>query len=102
MNLISSYKVKILYYHHILDETVSAYQKAVAFFLHVCDREWTDIEPLKLKERNNYMERLTISHSGSIGRLQLLCIQSRKLGEKQTKRQRTEADLCPKYHAGVI
>lgn len=60
MNLISSYKVKILHYHHILDETVSAYQKAVAFFLHVCDREWTDIEPLKLKERNNYMERLTI------------------------------------------
>ena len=60
MKVISSYKVKILHYNHIFDETVSAYQKAVAFFLHVCEKEWTDIEPLKLKERNNYMERLTI------------------------------------------
>ena len=39
MKVISSYKVKILHYNHIFDETVSAYQKAVAFFLHVCKKE---------------------------------------------------------------
>lgn len=60
MKVISSYKVKILHYNHIFDETVSAYRKAVAFFLHVCGQEWADLEPLKMKERNNYMERLTI------------------------------------------
>lgn len=60
MKVISSYKVKMLHYNHIFDGTVSAYQKAVSFFLHVCDQEWADIEPLKLKERNNYMERLAI------------------------------------------
>lgn len=60
MKVISSYKVKILHFNHIFDETVSAYQKAVAFFLHICEQEWADIEPLKLKKRNNYMEHLTI------------------------------------------
>ena len=53
MKVISSYKVKILHYNHIFDETVSAYRKAVAFFLDVCHKEWNDIESLKLKERNN-------------------------------------------------
>ena len=60
MNVISSYKVKILHYNHIFDETVSYYQKAVDFFLHAYEQELTDIETLKLKERNHYMERLFI------------------------------------------
>lgn len=30
MKVISSYKVKILHYNHIFDETVSVYRKAVA------------------------------------------------------------------------
>ena len=65
MKLISSYRVKILHYNHIFDETGSAYRKAVAFFLDVCHKEWADIEPLKLKERNNYMEHLTIRKTKS-------------------------------------
>ncbi|MDO5409896.1 MAG: hypothetical protein Q4F21_05515 [Lachnospiraceae bacterium] len=60
MKVISSYKVKMLDYNHIFDDTVAIYRKAVAFFLDVCKQEWTDISVLSGKERNNYVEHLTL------------------------------------------
>ena len=60
MQVISSYKVKMLHYNHIFDDTVAIYRRAVAFFLDVCKQEWADISVLSGKERNNYMEHLTI------------------------------------------
>lgn len=119
MKVISSYRVKILHYNHIFDETVRAYRKAVAFFLDVCHKEWANIEPLRLKERNNHMERLTIrtkrnpnpkydfnqccykmpsylrraAIQEALGGLFVLCIQSPELGAEQTKRQRANVNV---------
>ena len=60
MELTSSYQVKILHYHHLFDETVTIYQKAVAFFLRVCEQHGSDLLLLKSKDRNNYLEKLTV------------------------------------------
>lgn len=59
MDVTSTYKVKILQYNHIFDETVRVYRKAVAFFLNVCRAEWGILEPMVLKKRNNHLEQLT-------------------------------------------
>ena len=60
MKIISSYKVKIKYYNEIFADTVAIYRKAVSFFMQICDAEWTTLEPLSGKNRNNCMEALSI------------------------------------------
>ena len=61
MKIISSYKVKIKHYNSIFADTVSIFRKAVAFFIEVCDKEWDALKPLNGKDRNNLMERLTLT-----------------------------------------
>ena len=60
MELYSAYDVQIKDYHHIFDHTVRLYQQAVSFFLNICEKEWNRLEPLKGKDRNNQIERLTL------------------------------------------
>ena len=61
MKIFSAYDVQIKDYHHIFSQTIKLYQQAVSFFLGVCEKEWGALEPLKAKERNNHVERLTLS-----------------------------------------
>lgn len=60
MNIFSSYKVKIKHYNNIFKQTVEIYRNAVSFFIDVCDKEWTILEPLKSLERCNTIEKLTL------------------------------------------
>lgn len=60
MELFSAYDIQIKDYHHIFKQTVMIYKRAVSFFLDICEKEWNILEPLKAKERNNMMERLTL------------------------------------------
>ena len=60
MDVVSSYKIKILHFHHLFDDTAKIYQKAVAFFISICEKHWHELCLLDRKERNNQIERLTI------------------------------------------
>ena len=61
MKIISSYKVKIKHYSNIFKGTVAVYNKAVSFFVDVCEKEWGNMEALSGKVRNNFVESITIS-----------------------------------------
>lgn len=61
MKIISSYKVKIKNYNKIFNGTVYIFRKAVSFFIDVCDKEWINLETLNGKQRNNYIESITIA-----------------------------------------
>ena len=60
MDVVSAYHVKILHYHHLFDATATIYQKSVAFFLKVCEQHGSELLLLKSKERNSFLERLTV------------------------------------------
>jgi len=61
MKIVSSYKVKIKHYSKIFTDTVSIFQRAVSFFIQICNNEWALLEQLTGKQRNNYIESVTIA-----------------------------------------
>ena len=65
MKLSTTYSVKIKHYNAIFKETVSLYQRAVDFFIMVCDQEWTMISTIKSSQRRlQFLEQLTHRTSG--------------------------------------
>ena len=60
MNIVNSYNVE-LNVNRCVKDTISIYRSAVAFLIDVFFTEWTNLEPLKLKEKNNYAEKLVHS-----------------------------------------
>ena len=60
MNIFSAYKVKIKHYNKIFEDTVKIYREAVSFFIDICDKEWSILEPLKNLERCREIEKLAI------------------------------------------
>lgn len=60
MNIINSYNVE-LNVNKCIKDTISIYRSAVSFLIDVFSNEWTNLKPLKLKEKNNYAEKLVHS-----------------------------------------
>ena len=60
MNIFSAYKVKIKHYNKIFEDTVKIYREAVSFFIDICDKEWSILEPLKNIERCREIEKLAL------------------------------------------
>ena len=60
MNIFSAYKVKIKHYNKIFEDTVKIYREAVSFFIDICDKEWSILEPLKNLERCREIEKLAL------------------------------------------
>lgn len=60
MNIVNSYNVE-LNVNRCVKDTISIYRSAVAFLIDVFSTEWTNLKPLKLKEKNNYAEKLVHS-----------------------------------------
>ena len=58
MQVKSSYKVKILDYSNIFNDTLKVYREALSYIIEVVNTEWCDIEPLKTKSRFNHAEHL--------------------------------------------
>ena len=56
MNVISSYKVKIKDMNHCFAGMVDIYNKAVSFFLDVCEKEWDNYGEIVIEQ----MEKLTL------------------------------------------
>ena len=58
MEITSSYQAEILTNADI-KSTVQIYRKALAFFIDVCNKEWTNISPIDTQQkRQRYVERL--------------------------------------------
>lgn len=56
MNVISSYKVKIKDMNHCFAKMIDIYNKAVSFFLNVCEKEWINYGEIAIEQ----MEKLTL------------------------------------------
>lgn len=61
MNIVNSYKVKIINVNNCLKDTISIYRNAVSFFVYVISLEWVNYKNLTTKERVNLTEKLTHS-----------------------------------------
>lgn len=58
MEISSSYQAEILT-NADMKNTVQIYRKALAFFIDVCNKEWTNISPIDTQQkRQRYVERL--------------------------------------------
>lgn len=70
MEFIQSYKVKLINpdFKLQLTDTINIYRKAVAFLIDVFNKEWTDLEPLNGKERNNFAEKLVHSTKDNLAK----------------------------------
>lgn len=56
MEIFSTYSVKIKHYNHIFKETVSLYQEAVDFYIHVCLEHWDMLsQEKKQREKSQYL-----------------------------------------------
>lgn len=60
MNVISSYKIKIKDINHCFNETIYMYQKAISFFMDVCQKEWDLLQNLSSIKSVALMEKLTL------------------------------------------
>ncbi len=58
MELVNSYKVKIVNSNKIFNETISIYRNALAYIIDIVNLEFDSIKNLQLKEKNNFMEKL--------------------------------------------
>ena len=59
MQVITSYKTKIIGYNHIFDETLAIYREALAYIIEIVDAEWDSIEQInKQQEKQRFVERL--------------------------------------------
>lgn len=58
MEITSSYQAEILT-NADMKNTVQIYRKALAFFIDVCNKEWTNISPIDTQQkRQRHIERL--------------------------------------------
>ena len=61
MQIVTSYSVKIKKYNHIFKETISAYRKAVDFFIEVAFGEWNVLKEIdSIHYRQSHMEKICI------------------------------------------
>ena len=63
MEITSSYQAEILT-NADMKNTVQIYRRALAFFIDVCNKEWTNISPIDTQQkRQRYIERLIIQQN---------------------------------------
>lgn len=61
MQIITTYSVKIKHYNNIFKETISAYRKAVDFFIEVAFCEWDVLKEISsINYRQSHMEKICI------------------------------------------
>lgn len=68
MEFIQSYNVKLINpeFKLALINTINLYREAVAFLIDIFNKEWTNLEPLTGKNRNNFAEKLVHSTNKNI------------------------------------
>ena len=66
MQIVTSYSVKIKKNNHIFKETISAYRKAVDFFIEVAFGEWNVLKEIdSIHYRQSHMEKICIKTAAS-------------------------------------
>ena len=60
MKIVKTAKLKIISHSKIFDDTIEIYNKALSFYIFVCEKEYGMLEQFKLpKEKLNYIESIT-------------------------------------------
>lgn len=58
MKVTNSYKVKLVNVNASLDATINVYRDAITYIIEIVNNEWSNIENLTNKDKNNYIEKL--------------------------------------------
>ena len=58
-NTVKTAKLKIINHTGIFDDTISIYNKALSFYIDVCNKEWNSIEDLSSHKQLAYIESIT-------------------------------------------
>lgn len=62
MKIVSSYKVKIMDFSKIFNDTIEIYRNAVAFFIEVCSKEWDSISLISWNQaKQRFVETITLA-----------------------------------------